>query len=121
MRFVDVEAVVADFFRAESQVDIFTKLPKQRPAEFVQVTRTGGAAVNRVLDRPIVTVTGWAADKGRAAELLGVFRDLLQHRSSEIPLVRGVEEATGPYYDPDPESGVPRYSVSFRMRVRATR
>jgi hypothetical protein len=38
-----------------------------------------------------------------------------------MPLVRAVEEVTGPYFDPDPGTGVDRYSMSVQLSVRAKR
>jgi len=120
MRFVDVEAIVAGFLRDRTSIDVRTLIPNPRPSEFVRVWRTGGGAVNRVLDQPLVTIQGWASNKGRAAEVTGECRDLILHHSSDMDLVRGVE-MTGFYYDPDPDTGTARYSVTFRMNVRAQR
>lgn len=120
MKFVDVEAMLADFFRANTSHTVYTLIPSTRPAEFVRVWRTGGGASNRILDEPVVTVQGWAPNKGRAADLTGECRDLLMHGFSGMPLVRSVE-SVGFYYDPDPDTGVARYSASFRLRVRAQR
>jgi hypothetical protein len=68
--FADAEKLVREFLDDRVGVPVRTKVPaKDRPAEFVRVWRTGGAASSRVLDRPIITVHAWAANSPRAAEL----------------------------------------------------
>jgi hypothetical protein len=126
MKFVDVEDLArrrlqqAGVYAGGASVHI--KVPKERPATFLRVWRTGGAATNRVLDLPLITVESWSATSDKiAADNANVARQLLLNASAVMPLVRGVEEVTGPFYDPDPVSGVTRYTFTVRMRVRATR
>ena len=36
-----------------------------------------------------------------------------------MPLVRGVDETSGPYFDPDPDTNIDRYSFTHQLSVRA--
>jgi hypothetical protein len=122
MTFLDIEAMVRTFLvPVAAPRRVVTKVPAARPEEFVRAWRTGGAAANRILDRPIVTVQGWAGDSITALQLTSSCRDAFLNDARLMPLVRRVEEVTGLYYDPDPESGVDRYSFSVQLSVRAPR
>lgn len=118
--FADAEALVKQFLDNQAGVPVRTKVPAQRPAEFVRVWRTGGAAVNRVIDRPIITVQAWAADDARAFEIANKCRDLLLNGYAGITLARFAQEVTGLYYDPDPDTGIDRYTFAHQLNVRAT-
>lgn len=121
MRFPDVEVMVRQFLLARLSVPVATKVPSSRPASFVRVWRSGGAAINRVLDQPVMTVQAWASDDGEAAELARVCREALLSDYTSMPLVRGVEEVGGPYFDPDPDTGIDRYTFNMSLQVRARR
>lgn len=119
MRFPDSEAMVVAFLAERvAPLSVSTKVPKPRPAEFVRVWRTGGAAANRVLDQPTFTIQAWGPN---SFELVRVCREALFNEYTDMPLVRGVEEITGPYYDPDPGSNADRYSCNVQLQVRAQR
>ncbi len=119
MRFPDSEAMLVQFLAMKVHpLHVGTKVPRSRPAEFVRVWRTGGAAPNRVLDQPTLTIQAWGPN---AFEIVRVCREAVLNDYSLMPLVRGVEELTGPYFDPDPGSNEDRYSCNFQLRVRAKR
>ncbi|MDF2578438.1 MAG: hypothetical protein K0S49_17 [Microbacterium sp.] len=122
MSFVDAEAMVLAFLTdALDGVPVHTTVPDARPAKFVRMWRNGGAAVNRVVDRPQITVEAWSADSADAAELANHCRDLLLGSSAAMPLVRGVTEITGPYSAPDEATETPRYRFTVALTVRAKR
>lgn len=122
MRFPDVAVMVREFLLPHlSPVTVHTDVPSTRPPVFVRVWRTGGAAVNRVVERPLITVQAWAASSVAASELAGDCRMLLLNGSPSMPLVRDIEEVTGPYADPDPASGAPRCTFTVQYSVRAKR
>lgn len=122
MRFPDAEAMVRAFLvPVVAPVKVYTKVPATRPAKFVRVWRTGGAATNRVLERPLITVQAWAGNSVDASALLGDCREALLHDGFDMTLVRAVEEVTGPYFDPDPSTGADRYSLTVQLSVRAKR
>lgn len=119
MRFPDSEAMLVQFLGEKVfPLHVGTKVPKDRPAEFVRVWRTGGAAANRVLDQPTLTIQAWGPN---SYELIRVCREAVLNEYTLMPLVRGVEEITGPYFDPDPGTSIDRYSCSVQLQVRARR
>lgn len=121
----DVEEMVVAFLAGKLQPDVATRVPDPLPSRFVRVWRTGGVAVNRVLERATITVSAWAGEDGEtagtvaAAELAGQARDALLNDYLAMPLVRGVSEMTAPYYDPDPGTGCARYTFTHQLLVRA--
>lgn len=119
MNMPDAEQVVGVFLRSKLGVHVGTKVPNPRPAEFVRAWRSGGAATSRVLDMPHITVSAWAESSPRAAEIAGAARDALFNESAGMTLVRGVEEVGGLYFDPDPATGIDRYTFTVQLRVRA--
>lgn len=121
MSLPDVEAMAVAFLRAEVGGHVGTRVPNPRPGRFVQVVRTGGAAVNRVLDAANVTVTAWGETTTDASELATECRTALLERYTGMTLVRGATETGGLYSNPDPASGVPRYTFTVRLMVRAHR
>jgi hypothetical protein len=119
MRFPDSEYLAVGLVEAVvSPVRVATRVPTNRPDEFVRVWRTGGAAANRVLDQPLLTVQCWGPNADNLARLC---REAFLHNYSVLPLVRGVVEVTGPYQDPDPGSGVERVTFTMQLQVRAAR
>ena len=121
MRFPDVDAMLVSFLTPRVTVHVHVTVPAQRPASFIRAWRNGGSASNRILDNATVTVDAWAESSVEAATLAEDVRGLFHHSYTAMPLVRGVEEISGPYSIPDPESGSPRYRFSVRLRVRAAR
>mgnify|MGYP003422366021 CR=1 FL=1 len=120
--FADVDEMVVTFLDSIVTPDVATLWPNPLTGRFVRVVRSGGAAANRVLDRATVTVTCSGASKSDtvgSATLAGECRDALMNRYLEMPLVRGVEEMTAPYYDPDPDTGFSRHTFTHRLSVRA--
>ena len=122
MNFPDVEAIcIAELSPVSSPIDVSGKWPNPLPDRHVRVWRTGGSAVNRVLERPIITVTAKAESMGASFDILNACRQHVLNTFGSLTLVRGVEEVGGPYYDPDPETGDDRYTFSFQLTVRAAR
>ena len=119
MRFEDAELLLVEFLHPYvAPLRVASMVPKDRPESFVRVWRTGGSALNRVLDQPMLTVQAWGPD---CWELAGVCRDAIHHHGSNIRLLRGLEEVSGPYGDPDPATGVDRVSFTIQALLRATR
>ena len=117
--FLDVEAMLVPFLSGATGERWATMVPAERPAVFGRVRRTGGQAVNRVLERAQVTCTCSAQDSPAAAAFAGKARTALLNASGALPLVRGVSEVVAPYSDPDPDTGEPRYSFTVILSVRA--
>lgn len=111
--FVDAEGAVAAFFRPMVEAAggrSVTEVPNPRPPVLVRSWRTGGAAVNRRLDAPIITTQVWHSTKVGAAELAGRIRDDLHARWG-----RRLQEVSGVYYDPDPASEAHRYTFATQL------
>jgi len=122
MRLPDVETLVIAFLNARlAPIQAHSKVPASRPATFVRAWRTGGAALNRVIDQPIISVQAWAPDGVSASDLAQDCREHLFNEYTLMPLVRSVEEVSGLYYDPDPTAGIDRYTFSVQLSVRAAR
>lgn len=119
--FVDVEAVVVGFLRDATGLQIHTKVPKTRPARFTRAWRTGGPAINRVLERAQITVTCEADAATQAEADARACRNAFHNRYLRMPLVRGVGEVSGTYFDPDPDTGRDRYTFTVELTVRAHR
>lgn len=113
MGFVDAEERVAAFFRP-ALVAVggrsTTEVPNPRPDVLLRTWRTGGTAVNRRLDSPIITCQLWHVSKTQAAEFAGELRDLFYNTWG-----RRMQEVSGLYYDPDPASEADRYTWSTQL------
>lgn len=120
----DVEAIVVAFLNGVVVPPVSTRVPNPRPAAFVRAWRTGGAATSRVLERAQITVQAWgsnSADTVAASDLAQACRTALFNEYTGMPLVRGVEEIAGLYSDPDPATGIARYTFTVTLMVRARR
>lgn len=121
MGFRDAEALLRGVVAsAVTPVKVATKVPTSRPVEFVWVRRTGGPTLGRVVDQPQITVTAWAASSVRALELADAARVAVQDAAKGT---NGIHRAqiNSLYFDPDPDSGVDRYTFTAFLNVRATR
>lgn len=122
MSLPDVEAMGVAFLKPlVAPVKVATKVANPRPTESVRVFRTGGAALNRVLEEAQLTVDAEAATQERAFELASKCREGFLHQSRLMPLVRGVNEVGGLYFAPDPETNIPRYRFTVGLMVRSGR
>lgn len=121
MKFPDVEAMVLTFLADRVDAPVQTSVPDDRPDRFVRLWRNGGTSSNRVIDRPQVTVEAWSLDSVDASELAEACRSALLHHASEMSLVRGASEVSGPYSVSDEATESPRYRFTVALTVRATR
>lgn len=96
-----------------------TKVPNPRPTNYVRAWANGGSAINRVLERVQITVDVWAVSTVAASEMIETIRHAFLNDYTQMPLVRGVEEVTRPYFNPDGE--VDRYRFTIALLVRAAR
>lgn len=120
MKFVDTEQMVRVFLRARTADTIEVTVPEDR-SQFTQVLRTGGTAVNRVLERAQFTIRGWGVHRTDAQKRAARARHALMNEYALMPLVRGVNEVQGITRNPDPESGQERYEFTVELMIRATR
>ena len=122
MRLPDVEALAVAFLKTVvAPVKVATKVPSIRPASFVRAYRTGGSAVNRILEEAQITVDAWAVTEVEAFALASDCREALLNNASQLPLVRGASEVGGLHLNPDPGTNTPRYRFTVGLMVRAGR
>jgi len=122
MRFADAESLVLAFLSpVVTPVKVGTLVPATLPDKFVRVFRTGGAASNRVVERAQITVQVWAKDTVTASDLATDCRMHLLEHYILMPLVRGVTEIGGLYFNPDTGTGMPRFQFTVELLVRAAR
>lgn len=119
--FRDPETMVGAFLRSRLVPPVSTKVPNPRPARFIRAWVTGGSSINRVVERVHVTVTCAADNTVTASDDARAARYALLNEYTAMPLVRGVEDISRPYYDPDPDTGGDRYSFTVRMTIRGAR
>jgi hypothetical protein len=111
--FPDIEAELVAFTKPAAEVHVGTEVPADRPEEFVRLWVTGGSAVQRMFERPTVTVQAWAATSTAASAIASRCREAYLARFGASA------ELTRPYFDPDPDTEIPRYTFTFRTRNRA--
>lgn len=125
MPFQDPEAVVVAYLNTRLVADgdtarASTRVPAQRPPRFVRAILTGTA--RRAVSRrdAQVTVECWAPD-GPAAAALGekvyAWLDVLDVGASHVPQAPD-GWLGGPYSQPDPDTGTPRYVMTVIVRQR---
>lgn len=122
VEFPDVEAMCLTFAKTKTTAMVGTKVKNPRPVRYARIWRTGGGSLNRVLEQVQITITCGAASG--SVEALAIARDLRSaflNEYTQMPLVRGVEEVSGPYADPDPDTAESRYSMTFILMVRGKR
>lgn len=99
-------------------------LPAVLPVECGTVRRTGGAAPNRIVDQPLITVEIYAKRKARAFELANEVRTWLLGLSGVHPdvIILWVREAGGPVDLPDPRApNHTRVTLTVELRIRGAR
>lgn len=103
-------------------VQVASRVPRDRPAELLQVRRIGGTGLPPVRDVARLDVIAWAEQEPRAAELGNIARAhvwaLAGTNLLGVACYR-VAEFMGPRHDDDPETGTPRYWVTFDLHLRA--
>lgn len=125
MAFEDPEAVVVSYLNGlfaatDVATRASTRVPNPRPPTLVRAVLTG--MVRRSLSRrdAQVTVECWAPDGPAAAGLGGQVYDWLEHLDVGASHVPQAPDGFvgGPYSQPDPDSGSPRYVMTVILRQR---
>lgn len=102
-------------------VEVATRVPRDRPAEWVQIRRVGGTALE-VRDVARLDVLAWAATEPRAYELGSQARAALWALAGKAtlgPMVYVVAEFMGPRQVDDDETGTPQLWFTLDLHVRA--
>jgi hypothetical protein len=117
--FPDAEALAVTFLRGQMPgTEVHVRVPKIRPATFVQVRRSGGISTGPV-DKPRLDFHVWAPTDEEAKDLAQLCRahlgDIRGERSGHQ--VTAVTEFAGLAPAPD-QSGAPRWFFSIEITTR---
>lgn len=102
-------------------VAVLTRVPRDRPAEWLQIRRVGGTA-ETVRDVARLDVIAWAETEPRATELGNLARAAvwrLAGTSKLGPMCYRVAEFMGPRQIDDDETGAPQLWTTLDVHVRA--
>lgn len=127
MPFPDVEALAIAYLHAKTAKRVVTDLPVDLDdiLPVIRVTRISGTNRDYRLDRPIVDVDVFAADRAGASALSGVVRDLLHdhlpYEDAVQPtgVVTSVVTIAGPRWLPDPNIRLRRFHATYELCVHA--
>lgn len=102
-------------------IPVVTRVPKDRPREFIRLTRVGGVVRDQITDRPWVAFEAWSYSEYTAAVLgqrLHAFVHALKQSQEGDAWFRGLTEIGGLQYFPDSVSGQDGYQFSVQFNVR---
>jgi len=122
MAFPDVVELVIAYLDPLITPPVRSRVPSNRPPEFVQVRRVGGTSPGSVRDQARLDVFAWAGSDPRAMELQLEVRTALWALAGTNDLgvaVYRVQEFMGPRQDDDPLTGTPRAWATYSLDVRA--
>lgn len=111
-----IEQILVSELSAALGRPVSTRVPQERPVEFVRVVRVGGQRRNVITDRATVVIECWAGSDYDAAILCGLTRAYLFALAPDK--VRRVSEIAGPQSFPDPISEHPRYQFTVQIDMR---
>lgn len=116
---VPIEQAVVKHLRGLLGIQVGTRVPRERPAEFLVVSRTGGGTVNLVQSRPTVLVESWATDVGTAwVNVRDAWSHLNATYETDLPDVWvSSVSLTEPVNYPDSATGTPRYQFVYQPTV----
>lgn len=112
---MSIEADVIAFLKSQFAVPVSASVPKDRPARFITVERTGGA-LDTFRDLPIFAIQSWGMSVADAADLADDVRLLLPELLS-LPHVANVRVGST-YNYPDPDSSQARYQTVCDLTVK---
>lgn len=116
---VPIEQAVVAHLRGLLGIQVGTRVPRERPAEFLVVSRTGGGTVNMVMSRPTVLVESWATDPAVAWEnAAAAWAHLGASDETDLPGIYVADVSlTEPVDYPDSATGTPRYQFIYSPLV----
>jgi hypothetical protein len=100
---------------------VYGEIPNPRPSEFVVVERLGGPRAHFVQDQAQLAVDCWSTDDQAAHDFAQVVRARIhemQGRDYNGGAVGRIDELSGPFRNPDPDSAQDRYSFQLYVPVR---
>jgi len=106
---------------AMTPTEVLTRVPRDRPAEWIQIRRVGGTAI-AVRDVVRLDVIAWAETEPRAAELGLAARAALWALAGTVtlgPMCYRVAEFMGPRQLDDDATGSPQMWLTIDLHLRA--
>ncbi len=127
MAFPDIEILLVAYLHTKTAKRVVTDLPANLDdiLPVIRVTRVSGADRDYKLDRPIVDVDVFAADRAGASALSGQVRDLLRNHLpyadavQPTGVVTSVETIAGPRWVLDPNINLRRFNASYEICVHS--
>lgn len=118
--FPDAEALVVEYLTDKVDAHVSTRVPNPRPERLVRVILTGSARRTLTHEDAQVTVECWSPSapdaRDLAADVYG-WLGTLDVNGAHVP--QGPDGwLGGPYSEPDPETGTPRYVMTVIVRQR---
>lgn len=126
LTFPNIEVALADALadaltKHGAAVPVVLAVPATRPARFVRITRVGGSAANRIIDRARLVAECWDTSGLGAADLAALTRALITAAAPgylgpgpELVWIDRVVDL-GMAYLPDPDTNIPRYLVTAEV------
>jgi hypothetical protein len=118
----DAEALLIDYLAPVVAVPVYTRVPRTRPARWLQVRRSGGVD-DVVRDRPRIDLFAWAGDEDDAHDLCAAARSAVHDLEGTTLLgvaCYGVVEFLGPTRADDRETGTPRMWMTVQLSLRTS-
>lgn len=115
---MDYTALVVDYLNAQDLgVTAYPSVPSKRPDSFAVVEQTGKSSGELVMRTVSMDVDCWAGSLKSAVHLSGAVETFMLSMPGELDDVCDVSVTTC-YNNPDPDSGQPRFTVSFEITVQ---
>lgn len=122
MTLPDVVGLTRTYLLAElTPLQVLTRVPRDRPAEWLQLRRIGGTATT-VRDVARLDVIAWAETEPRATEIGLQARAAIWRLAGTAdlgPVVYRVTEFMGPRNVDDDATGTPQMWLTVELHVRA--
>lgn len=123
MAFPDIQGLALGYLAPiVAPAPVRARVPKPRPAEFVQVRRIGGTAAPPVRERARLDVVCWApAESDAMATALTIRAAVWALAGTDLLGVTtyAVTEFLGPRLDDDDLTGTPRVWATYELTTRA--
>jgi hypothetical protein len=123
--FPDIEQLLVEYLHGATTKRVLTDLPSNldQILPVVRVTRISGADDDYKLDRPIVDVDVYAADRAGAFSLARQVQALLRFELPTSPrpggVVTAVSTIVGPRWLPDTNTNLRRVQATYEFFVHA--
>jgi hypothetical protein len=121
--FTDVVTTIVGYLAGVlDPVPVATRVPEERPVEFIQVRRVGGPALPPVRETVRLDVFCWAETEVRAYQLGTYVREALWALNGQVlgglPIYE-VGEFMGPTMTADDQTRTPQLWATYELIVRA--